>query len=386
MAIFPFLLLLRLLLPPPQPAFQPQVLDGKVSIGYGLAIGDVNGDRKPDILLADQKQIVWYRNGDWKRFVMTDNLTPKDNVCIAARDLDGDGRVEVAVGAQWNPGETSDTTQSGSVHYLIRPKDPTQPWQPVQLHHEPTVHRMKWVQVGRRQYQLVVVPLHGRGNRDGKGAGVRVLAYAVPKNPQGPWSYQLVDSSLHMTHNAEVIEGKEGTQLWLGGREGIKRLAYENGTWTTPAAQPWVEYGFGVGEVRRGYLPNKTPFVAAVEPMHGNLLAVYKPGDTNSRKLLKEGMNQGHALACADLLGTGYSQIVVGWRNPDADGKVGIRLFVPTDEAGTGWQEYTVDDNTMACEDLQVADLNNDGKPDIIAAGRDTHNLVVYWNKSERVK
>jgi hypothetical protein len=256
----------------------------------------------------------------------------------------------------------------------------------MRLHHEPTVHRMKWVQVGRKQYQLVVVPLHGRGNRDGKGAGVRVLAYPVPKNPQGPWSYQLVDSSLHMTHNAEVIEGKEGTQLWLGSREGIKRLAYENGAWTTPAAQPWVEYGFGVGEVRRGSLPNKTPFVAAVEPMHGNLLAVYKPGDTNSRKLLKEGMNQGHALACADLLGTGYSQIVVGWRNPDADGKVGIRLFVPTDEAGTGWQEYTVDDNTMACEDLQVADLNNDGKPDIIAAGRDTHNLVVYWNKSERVK
>ncbi len=385
MAILPFLLLLQLLLPPPQPAFQPQVLDGSVRIGYGLAIGDVDGDRKPDILLADQKQIVWYRNGDWKRFVMTDNLTPKDNVCLAARDLDGDGRVEVAVGAQWNPGETSDTTQSGSVHYLVRPKDPTQPWQPVRLHHEPTVHRMKWVQVGRKQYQLLVIPLHGRGNRDGKGAGVRILAYSVPKNPQGPWNYQVVDSTLHMTHNAEVIESKEGTQLWIGSREGIKRVTYENGAWTTPAAQPWVEYGFGAGEVRRGLLPNKMPFVAAVEPMHGNLLAVYKPGDTNSRQLLKENMNQGHALACADLLGTGHSQIVVGWRNPDADGKVGIRMFLP-DEAGTAWQEYTVDDNIMACEDLQVADLNNDGKLDIIAAGRDSHNLVVYWNKSERVR
>jgi len=385
MAVLPFLLLLRLLLPSPEPAFRPQVLDGNVRIGYGLAVGDVDGDRKPDILLADQQQIVWYRNGDWKRFVMADNLTPKDNVCLAARDLDGDGRVEVAVGAQWNPGETSDTTQSGSVHYLVRPKDPTRPWQPVRLHHEPTVHRMKWVQVGRKQYQLLVIPLHGRGNRDGKGAGVRILAYSVPKNPQGPWSYQIVDSTLHMTHNVEVIEGKEATQLWLGSREGIKRVTYENGAWTTPAAQPWVQYGFGVGEVRRGMLPNKTPFVAAVEPMHGNLLAVYKPGDTNSRHLLKENMNQGHALACADLLGTGSSQIVVGWRNPDADGKVGIRMLVP-DEAGTAWQEYTVDDNTMACEDLQVADLDNDGKPDIIAAGRDTHNLVVYWNKSERGK
>src|SRR6478735_9044447 len=126
-----------------QNSFQQQVLDEKVEIGYGLAIGDVDGDKKPDILLADKKQFVWYRNGDWKRFVMVENLTESDNVCIAARDINGDGKVEVAVGAQWNPSETSDTLKSGSVHYLIRPKDPTQWWKAVELHHEPTVHRMK---------------------------------------------------------------------------------------------------------------------------------------------------------------------------------------------------------------------------------------------------
>ncbi len=109
MALLPILFLLRLLVPTPQ--FQAQVLDTSVSIGYGLATGDVDGDRKPDILLADQKQIVWYRNGDWKRFVMAENLTQRDNVCIAARDIGGDGKVEVAVGAQWNPGETGDAAQ-----------------------------------------------------------------------------------------------------------------------------------------------------------------------------------------------------------------------------------------------------------------------------------
>jgi hypothetical protein len=35
----------------------------------------------------------------------------------------------------------------------------------------------------------------------------------------------------------------------------------------------------------------------------------------------------------------------------------------------------------MACEDIQVADLNGDGKPDIVAAGRSTHNLKIYWNQ-----
>src|SRR5215218_11443906 len=111
----------------PQSYFKAQTIDSNISIGYGLALGDVDGDRKPDILLADKKQFVWYRNGDWKRFVMIENLTEQDNVCIAARDLDGDGKVEVAVGAQWNPGETSDSTQSGAVFYLLRPADPTQP-------------------------------------------------------------------------------------------------------------------------------------------------------------------------------------------------------------------------------------------------------------------
>jgi hypothetical protein len=80
-----------------QPKFEAQTIDSNISIGYGLALGDVDGDGKPDILLADKKQFVWYRNGDWKKFVMAENLTEHDNVCIAARDINGDGKVEVAV-------------------------------------------------------------------------------------------------------------------------------------------------------------------------------------------------------------------------------------------------------------------------------------------------
>jgi hypothetical protein len=34
----------------------------------------------------------------------------------------------------------------------------------------------------------------------------------------------------------------------------------------------------------------------------------------------------------------------------------------------------------MACEDLKLADLDADGRLDIVAAGRATNNLIVYWN------
>ena len=262
----------------PDPKFEAQTIDAAISIGYGLALGDVDGDGKPDILLADKKQFVWYRNGDWKRFVMVDSLTEYDNVCIAARDLDGDGKVEVAVGAQWNPGETTDTSKSGSVHYLIRPKDPTQRWEAVELHHEPTVHRMRWVRSSDKNFYLVVLPLHGRGNKNGEGEGVKIIAYQLPKNPKDKWKMNVVDQSMHLTHNFDITEKKSANQtdLFIAGKEGIKMI---NSIQWQRMLRPRHRKCDGVensaGEVRIGNSGNKQQFIATIEPMHGVALAVY---------------------------------------------------------------------------------------------------------------
>jgi hypothetical protein len=359
-----------------QPKFEQQLLDDKVSIGYGLAIADVNGDNKPDILLADKKQFVWYRNGDWKRFVMVENLTESDNVCIAARDIDGDGKVEVAVGAQWNPGETSDTVRSGSVHFLIRPSDPTQRWTPVQLHHEPTVHRMKWVKVGNK-FHLVVVPLHGRENKNGEGAGVRIYAYEKPRDARSPWKYYLIDQSMHLTHNFDVLAKDAGEWILVGGREGTRTFAFDGKKWS-PIGDASRIKDEPYGEIRSGNF-GRASSIAGVQPMHGSELTI---NDGKNKVVLTNQLNQGHALACADVLGLGYDQIIVGWREPNTDNKVGIKIFYNVSFTEGTSRESWVDENDMACEDLQVADLDGDGKKDIVAAGRATHNLKIYWNKS----
>jgi hypothetical protein len=363
-----------------QPSFEVQLLDSKVEIGYGLAIGDVDGDRKPDILLADKKQFVWYRNGDWKRFVLTENLTAADNVCIAARDIDGDGLVEIAVGAQWNPGETSDTTKSGSVHYLVRPSDPTTPWLPVELHHEPTIHRMRWVQVASGRFQLIVVPLHGRGNKDGSGKGVKVFAYEKPKDPKLPWKLQLIDSTMHLTHNLEVVRNGQSESVYIGGKEGVKIFDFNGKQWTPAAKNPWPIQDAGFGEVRAGAGKNGSQIVAGIQPMHGTKLAVY--ADKMKKQIIADGFGQGHALAIDRITDDPSTvQIVAGWREPDLEGKVGIKMFVPESSEYKKWTMYWIDQNGMACEDLQVADMDGDGRRDIVAAGRSTHNLKIYWNR-----
>jgi hypothetical protein len=37
----------------------------------------------------------------------------------------------------------------------------------------------------------------------------------------------------------------------------------------------------------------------------------------------------------------------------------------------------------MACEDLALADLDGDGRLDIVAAGRATRNVVVWFNENQ---
>jgi hypothetical protein len=363
--------------PAVDPKFEAQVLDTNVAIGYGLAIGDVDGDRKPDILLADKKQFVWYRNGDWKRFVLVENLTESDNVCIAARDIDGDGKVEVAVGAQWNPSETTDTLKSGSVHYLIRPKDPTQLWKPVELHHEPTIHRMRWVKTAGNHYHLIVLPLHGRGNKNGEGQPVKVFAYEMPKNPNEKWKLSLIDESMHLTHNFDVVEEGNRELIYIGGKEGIKVLAFEDNKWKPISGNEWFVQGQSFGELR---VSGSKAFLAGIQPMHGNELATYDL-KLKARSVLTSGLNQGHALATADILKKGSDQIIVGWREPNEEKKTGIKIFVKENASGP-WKDFWIDDNGIACEDLQVADLDGDGKKDVIAAGRASHNLKIYWNRN----
>lgn len=379
--------------------FKEQTIDDKIGIGYGLAIADVNGDKKKDILLVDAAEVAWYENPTWQKHVISGKLTERDHVCIAAEDINGDGKAEIAIGAQWNPG---DTVNSGAVFYLVAPEDRTQKWKAVKLPHEPTVHRMWWTHDDSGKYSLVVAPLHGRGNKNGAGDGVKLLEYILPANPEAEWKTRLMEDTLHMTHNLDPVQwdNDRAQEILYGGKEAIFLLDRKNTDWgKTKLAgdQP----GFaGAGEVRLGKawitrgearirdgvgtLPPPDRFIATIEPMHGTNVVVYisdQAGNSWKRQVIDSSLSDGHAVATGDLLHKADDQIVIGWRGKNKDGKVGIKVF---QHVGEKWESSWVDENGMACEDLKLADLNGDSWLDIVASGRATKNVKIYWNQGNK--
>lgn len=380
------------------PKFETEDVDKAIGVGYGLSITDVDGNGKPDIVLVTGTEVVWYENTDeaqrWRKHVIAKKLTKLDHVCIAARDIDGDGKAEIAVGAGWKP---SDTKNSGSVHFLAAPEDRTKPWRVVNLPHEPTVHRMRWVRGAHGRFDLVVVPLHGRNNRAGKGPGVKLQIYSPPTKPDGEWKIATIDSSLHVTHNFDPVQWDTDAEeeLLVASTEGIflfdRSPKGENLVWTkTQIAGPneGDRQFRGAGEVRMAQNTKlKGRMIATVEPFHGNKLVVYSPIRSGTpRKLWRrtvvfDDMLQGHAIACADFNRDGTDEIVVGWRR--SGGQLhGVRLVMPHDERAGRASQIAIDEGGMACEDLRIADLDGDGTLDIVASGRATHNLRVYYNRT----
>jgi hypothetical protein len=243
---------------------------------------------------------------------------------------------------------------------------------------------------------LVVTPLLGRNSTAAKNwieAGVRVLAYTIPADPtKDDWKSDVILDTLAVMHNFQPVDvDADGTlDLLTASYEGVHQISRQaDGKWsatrlgegnqTNPASNR------GSSEIRLGKLKNNKRFIATIEPWHGNQVVVYtEPADAKSlwrRQVIDADLKWGHAVWTADLDGDGGQELIAGVRDPlNAQHAAGVRIYSTNDDGKT-WQKSLVDPGGVAVEDLAAADLNNDGKIDIVAVGRATKNVKIYWNK-----
>jgi len=359
--------------------------------GYQVAVADVNADGHPDViaLSTEADRVDWYENPTWQRRPVA--RTDK-NIDLAPHDIDGDGRLELALASGFYFNEPR---RGGEIYLLRRPTADDIPWTRHRIAEDPVTHRIRWADVdGDGRKELIHVPLFGSGS-DGTRAPqpAHLWAFGVPPDfPHGDVQVWKIDETLTVVHGVHVgdLDGDGREEILTASFEGIFRFDLEgplaDGRWgkrQIAAGAPPVSNEAGAArgssEVAVGNLADGRSFLAAIEPWHGHQVVVYLPQNAANewqRRVLDETLREGHALVIADLDRDGQDELVAGWRGAGG----GLTLYDPADGPASGFRSIPFD-RQIAVEGLVAADINGDGRLDLVANAGRSNKLVWYENK-----
>jgi hypothetical protein len=210
---------------------------------------------------------------------------------------------------------------------------------------------------------------------------------------------EVADDTLHTIHNFQILDfdGDGKQEIVLASWEGVfvlKRGA--GGRWSrthlgagNQESRPFK----GASEVKVGRLAGGRRYVATIEPWHGYQVVVYTAPQSGKgmwdRRVIDEPVQWGHAVWCADLDGDADEELIIGQRDKNQDPSreprgPGVLVYDPRPgSAPLEFVRHVIENGGVGVEDLVATDLNNDGRNDIVAGGRSTHNVRIYWNQGE---
>jgi hypothetical protein len=380
--------------------FTTHVISDKLRGGYSVAIADVNHDGKLDIIpvAAGGTELAWYENPTWEKHVMLNDK--RAMLWAAPADIDGDGIPEFALLADFgqNP-----KTAKGTIWLLKNQGDPKEMWKSYPVDAVPTAHRVTWADFeGNGKMEMVMAPFIGlKGWEDPKyHDNVPVYYWRVPANLDGPWQRETLDDKLYgVVHHLHTVKWTPGKRddLLMAGFDGImlytpsgrgdklkfdrRQLAKGDEPRDVPGAGGMTQ---GTNDVHILNIKGKR-FLAAQEPWHGDEIVVYaNKGGHWERNVIYKGLIQGHEIAVGDLNGDGRDDIVaVDVTNRAHPTPASVHIFYSENDSGTQWRHELLDENMMAGSGVMVADINGDGRPDIVAI---SGNEVKYYENMGAAK
>lgn len=345
--------------------------------GYQVVALDMNRDGKPDLvaLSSGMTELVWFENPGWQRHVIATNLSGMIN--LAAWDVDGDGIPEIVLASGFSMNARQST---GIVSVLRHNGDPRQPWSIREIDRLPTSHRLRWADIdGTGKKVLVNQPLTAATVDRPEDRAHTPLVFYRP----GEWKRETIsEQDEGVVHCIYIVDwdGDGRDDILTAGFTGIHLFKLgKNGRWSrTEIAQgdpaPWPKSGSS--DVAVGRL-GKRRFLAAIEPWHGNEVAIYQESSGAwLRHVIDDSLSDGHTILTADLNADGADEVIAGYR-----GK-GVNVYYApdaTDAKGAAWTKVVLD-NSIAAAACAIADLNGDGRPDIACIGAATANLKWYEN------
>jgi hypothetical protein len=178
----------------------------------------------------------------------------------------------------------------------------------------------------------------------------------------GEWKRETIDASNEGVQHGIFVDGGS---VVTASFSGIHRYDRRGGKWRrTEIAKGDVSPCPKCGS--SDVAVAKGGWLAAIEPWHGNQVVVYRKG---VRDVIDDSLSDGHSIATADIDSDGRDEIIVAQRG--APGRVLVYR---------GKERIVLDEGITAAS-CTPADLDGNRRVDIVCIGSASKNLKVYWNR-----
>jgi hypothetical protein len=384
------------------PAFTSEVVADQLRDGYWLEAPDIDGDGRPDLFGYGLRlgEVYWYQNGpEWQRRLVADGFRMPVGADFA--DVTGDGRPDIIVCHElYGPiGTIHDPDPNGGkIDWIENPGSADKQdgrWHRHYIGRTTGMHRLRaghFTQTER--LEVIGLPIVAMADVH---AVLPVVLFTQPDDVRdaAEWPMTVIDdTSFRMIHGAEkkkgLFPGSDLDALLLASDEGVTCLHYDQAEarWRydrigTGELTQFEHTGFrGSGDLDAGRLGDDPfAYVAAVEPFHGNTVAVYVKDGTEWRRTLldvfgdpnENGEGPGHQVLCADFDGDGDDEFLVALRGPWP--WQGVMYYKAIDAANGVFAKWRVADESVAR--IATADFDGDGRLDFATIAYSVQNYYV---------